>query len=104
MLIGISITKSIYKVFLSRQSDERVGIIVDASSNVRNSSNFELIKNSILQFTSLHTSPKRHKLGMISYGAKPELDLSFQKSQNDESIKKSIKNMKYVLFCYLWLR
>ena len=75
-------------------SDERIAFVIDASSNVENSSIFDKVKSSLLQFTALHTSPKQHKLGLISFGDKPTLDLSFDEKQDEESIKGAIEDIQ----------
>ena len=84
----------IFSSLIFIKTDERIGIVVDSSSNVKNASNFDEIKNSLLHFTMLHSSPKRHKLGLISYGEKPNLDLSFQENQDNETIMNAIKHMR----------
>ncbi len=78
--------------------DQRIAFLIDASSDVKKQSNFDKIKNFLVQFVGLHTSPKHHKLGLVTYGDKPILNLGFEEEQSDEIIENAARNIKYVCF------
>ena len=61
---------------------------------MKKSSSFEQIKEFLIHFVGLHSSPTSHRLGVVSYGANPRLDLDFSQEQDDETIAAAIKRIK----------